>query len=270
MLRPPLQELGFLSECRQASSRSESFRGLRSPWGVKQICRVWARRWILLRHVRHCTVPSGYLWLIQLRWGWILWYRLGRGFVCTPFPDRSPHRSSKESALGWGPSIVKTLFWPGRIGLWTDFSPRWLSLGDSRQEGSPLTGSGHDLSPLVGAVEAVGVAPEGAQLIGSGLSTEVAETILQSRAPSMRKLYSLKLRLRVWRPLAWSSYLPVWYSAGVLAGPFLRRVSPLHPEGLRGGYSGLPRPSWWPFSGQNPLVTCFLWRGKLVDLDAIL
>ncbi len=75
-------------------------------------------------------------------------------------------------------------------------------MGDSRQEGSPLTGSGHDLSPLLGVVEAVGVAPEGAQLIAFGLSTEVAKTILQSRAPSMRKLYALKLRLRVRRPPA--------------------------------------------------------------------
>ncbi len=32
----------------------------------------------------------------------------------------------------------------------------------------------------------------------------------------------------------------------------LRRVNPLHPEGLRGGYSGLPCPSWWPVSGQRP------------------
>ncbi len=94
-----------------------------------------------------------------------------------------------------GPSIV----------LWPDFSPRRLSMGDSHQEWSPLTGSGHDLSPPLGVVETVGVAPEGAQLIASGLSTEVAETILQSRAPSMRKLYALKLRLRVRRPPAWSS-----------------------------------------------------------------
>ncbi len=94
-----------------------------------------------------------------------------------------------------GPSIV----------LWTDFSPRRLSMGDSRQEGSPLTGSERDLSPPLGVVETVGVAPEGAQLIASGLSTEVAETILQSRAPSIRKLYALKLRLRVRRPPAWSS-----------------------------------------------------------------
>ncbi|KAI2662289.1 ORF V: Enzymatic polyprotein [Labeo rohita] len=35
----------------------------------------------------------------------------------------------------------------------------------------------------------------GAQLIASGLSTEVVETILQSRAPSTRKLYALKWRL---------------------------------------------------------------------------
>ncbi|CAM4607827.1 unnamed protein product [Leuciscus chuanchicus] len=44
-------------------------------------------------------------------------------------------------------------------------------------------------------VEPVGLASEGAQLIESGLSTEVAETILQSRAPSTRKLYALKWRV---------------------------------------------------------------------------
>ncbi len=73
---------------------------------------------------------------------------------------------------------------------------------DSRQEGSPLTGRGHDLSPPLGVVEAVGATPEGAQLITSGLLTEVAETILQSRALSMMKLYALKLRLMVQRPPA--------------------------------------------------------------------
>ncbi len=50
------------------------------------------------------------------------------------------------------------------------------------------------LHPRSGVMEAVGVAPEGAQLIASGLSTEVVETILQSRAPSTRKLYGLKWR----------------------------------------------------------------------------
>ncbi|KAL0195548.1 hypothetical protein M9458_009120, partial [Cirrhinus mrigala] len=79
--------------------------------------------------------------------------------------------------------------------LGPDISPRRLSMGDSRQEGSPLTGGGYHLAPPPGAMEAVGVASEGAQLIASGLSTEVVETILQSRAPSTRKLYALKWKL---------------------------------------------------------------------------
>ncbi len=70
-----------------------------------------------------------------------------------------------------------------------------LSMGDSHQEGSHFTSGGYDPSPPPGAVEAVGVASEGAQLVASGLSTEVVETILQSRAPSTRKLYALKWKL---------------------------------------------------------------------------
>ncbi len=44
-------------------------------------------------------------------------------------------------------------------------------------------------------VETAGLASEGAQLIDSGLSTEVVETILHSRAPSTRKRYALKWRV---------------------------------------------------------------------------
>ncbi len=55
-----------------------------------------------------------------------------------------------------------------------------------------LPGDAGHLSAPSGAVESVDVATEGAQLIASGLSTEVVETILQSRAHSTRKLYSLK------------------------------------------------------------------------------
>ncbi|KAL0194818.1 hypothetical protein M9458_008390, partial [Cirrhinus mrigala] len=83
----------------------------------------------------------------------------------------------------------------GVVVLGPDFSPRRLSLGDSRQERSPLTGRGFHSSPPAGAVEAVGMASEGAHLLASGLSTEVVETILQSRAPSARKLYALKWKL---------------------------------------------------------------------------
>ncbi len=111
-------------------------------------------------------------------------------------PDRSAPGSSRESAPGRGPSVASSPVLAGpSVVLGPDFSSRRLSMGDSCQEGSPLTGRGHDSSPPPGVVEAVGVAPEGAQLIASGLSTEVVETILQSRAPSTRKLYALKWRL---------------------------------------------------------------------------
>ncbi|KAI2659312.1 tRNA-5-methyluridine(54) 2-sulfurtransferase [Labeo rohita] len=111
-------------------------------------------------------------------------------------PDRSAPGSSRESAPGRGvpPSSSPVLAGPSMV-LGPDFSPRRLSMGDSRQEGSPLTGGGYCVSPSPGAVETLGVAPEGAHLLASGLSTEVVETILQSRAPSTRKLYALKWRL---------------------------------------------------------------------------
>ncbi|KAL0149156.1 hypothetical protein M9458_055588, partial [Cirrhinus mrigala] len=73
-------------------------------------------------------------------------------------------------------------------------SPLVLS-SSSSSPGTGCHGGGHHPSRPPGAVEAVGVASEGAQLIASGLSTEVVETILQSRAPSARKLYALKWKL---------------------------------------------------------------------------
>ncbi|KAI2644504.1 Transposon Ty3-G Gag-Pol polyprotein [Labeo rohita] len=111
-------------------------------------------------------------------------------------PDCSAPRSSGESAPGRSQSTVSSpaLAGPSMV-LGPDISPRRLSMGDSRQEGSPLTRGGYHLAPPPGAVEAVGVASEGAQLIASGLSTEVVETILHSRAPSTRKLYALKWKL---------------------------------------------------------------------------
>ncbi len=91
-------------------------------------------------------------------------------------PDQSAPGSSRESAPGRGLSIASSpvLAGPSMV-LGPDFSPRRLSMGDSRQEGSPLTGGGHYPSPPPGVVEAVGVANEGAQLIAFGLSTEVVE-----------------------------------------------------------------------------------------------
>ncbi len=60
---------------------------------------------------------------------------------------------------------------------------------------------------------------------------------------SARKLYALK-----WGSPAWPSQLPDWSSSGVRAGLSLHGVYSLHPEGLRGGFTGPPRRSRWPFS----------------------
>ncbi len=56
----------------------------------------------------------------------------------------------------------------------------------------------------------------------------------------------------VWKSQARPSQLSDWYSSRGLTGSFHRRVNPLHPEGLCGGDIGLPRPCWWPVSGQIP------------------
>ncbi|KAL0160059.1 hypothetical protein M9458_043784, partial [Cirrhinus mrigala] len=64
--------------------------------------------------------------------------------------------------------------------------PKWISMPRGRM--CNVECGGYHPSPPPGAVEVVGVASEGAQLIASGLSTEVVETILQ-------KLYALKWKL---------------------------------------------------------------------------
>ncbi len=81
-------------------------------------------------------------------------------------------------------------FWPGRV---------WFSDLISLLDGSPWEiPVRRDLLSQAGVFTparrcgSLGVAPEGAQLVASGLSTEVVGTVLQSRAPSARKLYALK------------------------------------------------------------------------------
>ncbi|KAL0151945.1 hypothetical protein M9458_052752 [Cirrhinus mrigala] len=99
-------------------------------------------------------------------------------------------------------------FWPGLAPLELDamvqtwprlrlfaFPPIALLPGVLEREGSPLASGRHHSPPSPGVVEVMGVASEGAHLVASGLSTEVVETILQSRAPSTRKLYALKWKL---------------------------------------------------------------------------
>ncbi|CAM4725781.1 unnamed protein product [Leuciscus chuanchicus] len=104
--------------------------------------------------------------------------------------------SSGESSPGRGSSTINSsvLADPSLV-LGSGITSGRLSDGDSRQEGPAVPSKGHDISPSPRVVEVVGLASEGAQLIESGLSTEVVETILQSRAPSTRKLYALKWKL---------------------------------------------------------------------------
>ncbi len=69
---------------------------------------------------------------------------------------------------------------------------RRASSGAHRQEGPSVPSEGLDISPPSRTMETVCLASEGAQLMNSGLSTKVVETILHTRAPSTRKLYALK------------------------------------------------------------------------------
>ncbi|KAL0177470.1 hypothetical protein M9458_026364 [Cirrhinus mrigala] len=153
------------------------------PEVVKQIWEIFGPAQVDLFATRENTqfhpAPLGLDAMVQT------WPRL-RLYAFPPIaltPGRG--QPTLSSPILAGPSMV----------LGPDISPRRLSMGDSRQEGSPPTGGGHHPPPPPGAIEAVGVASEGAQLIASGLSTEVVETILQSRAPSTRKLYAQKWKL---------------------------------------------------------------------------
>ncbi len=71
-------------------------------------------------------------------------------------------------------------------------SPGRPAVADPSEEGSAVSGRGHNFSPSARAVETVGLAPEGARYLEAGLSAGVIETILSSRAPSTRRLYGLK------------------------------------------------------------------------------
>jgi len=95
--------------------------------------------------------------------------------------------SSDPSMVPGETSIFEKIYLPGYLNQEADISP-----GYSDQKGPTISGEWVDPSPPPRAMETVGLASEGAQLIESGLSTEVVETILQSRAPATRKLYAVR------------------------------------------------------------------------------
>ncbi|KAI2645737.1 enzymatic polyprotein [Labeo rohita] len=121
------------------------------------------------------------------------------------------------------------------------------------------------LLPGAGVLEFVGVAPEGAHLIAPGLSAEVVETILQSRAPSSRKLYALK-----WKPFTSWCGDRQQDSVNCPVGTVLRFLQVRFSTGLAhstlkvyvAAISAYHAPLGGSSVGRNPLVTRFL-RGAL-------
>ncbi len=77
----------------------------------------------------------------------------------------------------------------------TDRSVSGLSMGDSPQTGHAVASTGNDLAPTARLMETVGLASERNYLICPSLSVEAAETIINSRAVSTRRLYAFKWKL---------------------------------------------------------------------------
>lgn len=107
--------------------------------------------------------------------------------------DRSAPGGSGESSPGHSLAHLDCNEVAGQsVFLRSSASPRRLFSADSDQEGPVVQGRGLHISSPSRAMEAEGLASEVAQLIGTGLSAKVVETLLHCRAPSTRKLYALK------------------------------------------------------------------------------
>ncbi|KAJ8004404.1 hypothetical protein DPEC_G00135360 [Dallia pectoralis] len=131
-------------------------------------------------------------------WFSLPWCRHGRGHACTLSPkllcSQEFWRGSVRSGSVQSTARSTVLAGPSMV-CGPNISPRRLSSGDSDQEGPAFPGAWGHPSPPPGAVETMGLASEGARLLDSGLSTEVVETILHSRAPATRKAYAARWKL---------------------------------------------------------------------------
>ncbi|KAL0149377.1 hypothetical protein M9458_055415, partial [Cirrhinus mrigala] len=112
-------------------------------------------------------------------------------------PDLIAASTSVQSTVGQGgafavggPTVAHSavILGPGQ-------SASRPSLGGSSPTQSADSSPWHDLASLTGIMEVVGVAPEQSALMCSGLSVEITDTIINSQAPSTRRLYALKWRL---------------------------------------------------------------------------
>ncbi len=116
---------------------------------------------------------------------WLIWLYLAAPSSSTQSTVRQRGAPSAGGSLVAYPVVV---FGP-------DQSVGRPSLGDSSQTPSVDSSLGHDLAPSDRFMEAMGVAPEQNGLMCSGLSAETTVTIINSRAPSTRRLYGFKWRL---------------------------------------------------------------------------
>ncbi|KAI5085822.1 hypothetical protein C0J45_23092 [Silurus meridionalis] len=122
---------------------------------------------------------------------------IGSGCHGTVMAESAPRRP------GWSPSPPGGTLMAGQAMVCRSGVPtRGPSMENSSQEGSPLAGGRNPSSPPPRVVEAV--APERAQFIVAGLSTEVVETLLHSRAPSMRRSYAAQWRLFTASTMTWT------------------------------------------------------------------
>jgi hypothetical protein len=181
-------------------------------------------------------------------------------------PDIYAPGGSGEGSPGRGSSATSSpVLADSSLVLGLYVSSGRLSHGDSAQEGPAVPGRGHDISPSTGVVETVGLASEGARLIESGLSTEVVETILHSRAPSTRRLYALKWKLfSTWcgeRHLD-PVNCPVGSVLDFLQDRFSARLSPSTLKVYVAAISAYHTPMGGFSIGRDPLITRFL-RGTL-------
>ncbi len=108
-------------------------------------------------------------------------------------PDRSaPGSPGQGPSTGVSPLTDSAPLADQNMVLRSNIPPRRLAVGDSGQERSPISGTGHSISSPARALEPSCLAPEGDQLRDAGLPPDVVETILSARAPSTRRSYAFK------------------------------------------------------------------------------
>ncbi len=166
------------------------------PEVVELIWKESARhKWICLHLERRLTAHSGSPSRIQLLSDWMRWHRCGRGFILRISPDRSAPGSTGESSPGPVPLLLIAPRWPGRV-----WFPNLFSLLDGPPLELPvrrdlLSQAGGSIFHPHPELWKLWAWPLRGPSSNSGLSTEVVETILHSRAPSTRKLYALKWKV---------------------------------------------------------------------------